>query len=138
MITHEGGTIPQENLTNYAADRVQTAGEVFLGLTMGCAQCHDHKYDPISIKEYYEFFAFFNELNDRGLDGNAGINAVPAILARTVLPTDEVAGLEAELAQCRAELDASEEGFAEWLAETRAKEAARGEGFALRPVEMLD
>ena len=72
MITHEGGTIPAENLTNYVADRVKTTGEVFLGLTMGCAQCHDHKYDPISQKEYYQFFAFFNELEDRGLDGNAG------------------------------------------------------------------
>ncbi len=138
MITHEGGTIPEENLTNYAADRVQTAGEVFLGLTMACAQCHDHKYDPISIKEYYEFFAFFNELSDKGLDGNSGINAVPAILASTVLPTGEVAGLEAELAQCRAELTASEEGFVEWLAGMRAKEAKRGEGFERRTVEMLD
>ena len=67
MITHEGGTIPEENLTNYTADRVKTTSEVFLGLTMACSQCHDHKYDPISIKEYYEFFAFFNELGDRGL-----------------------------------------------------------------------
>ena len=51
MITHEGGTIPEENLTNYVADRVKTTGEVFLGLTLGCAQCHDHKYDPITQRD---------------------------------------------------------------------------------------
>ena len=89
MITHEGGTIPAENLTNYVADRVKTTGEVFLGLTMGCAQCHDHKYDPISQKEYYQFFAFFNELEDRGLDGNSGINATPSLMTSTVLRDTE-------------------------------------------------
>ena len=70
MVTHEGGTIPEENLTNYNADRIKTLGESILGLTLGCAQCHDHKYDPITQREYYQMFAFYNSLSDKGLDGN--------------------------------------------------------------------
>ena len=74
MVTHEGGTIPEENLTNYNADRVKTLGESILGLTLACAQCHDHKFDPISQKDYFQTFAFFNSLSDKGLDGNGGVN----------------------------------------------------------------
>src|SRR6266481_255140 len=59
MVTHEGGTIPEENLTNYNVDRVKTLGESMLGLTLGCAQCHDHKFDPITQKDYYRFMAAF-------------------------------------------------------------------------------
>ena len=51
------------------ADRVDTTANVFMGLTMGCARCHDHKYDPISQKDYYRFFAFFNTIAEKGLDG---------------------------------------------------------------------
>jgi len=53
MNTHEGGTIPEENLTNYNVDRVKTLGEAVLGLTLGCCQCHNHKYDPMTQEEYY-------------------------------------------------------------------------------------
>ena len=95
MVTHEGGTIPEENLTNYNADRVKTLGESILGLTLGCAQCHDHKFDPITQKEYYQVFAFFNTLDDRGLDGDAGVNPGPSVAARTVLRTGEEPGLRA-------------------------------------------
>ena len=51
---------PESNRVNQVIDRVNTTGTVFLGTTLECAQCHDHKYDPISMKEYYELFAFFN------------------------------------------------------------------------------
>jgi hypothetical protein len=78
MVTHEGGTIPDENLTNYNADRVKTLGEAMLGLTLGCAQCHDHKFDPITQKDYFRTYAYFNSLGDKGLDGNAGVNPGPA------------------------------------------------------------
>ncbi len=87
MVTHEGGTIPEENLTNYNADRVKTLGEAVLGLTLGCAQCHDHKFDPITQKDYYQMFAFFNSLSDNGLDGNGGVNPGPFASAKTVLRT---------------------------------------------------
>lgn len=138
MVTHEGGTIPEENLTNYAADRVKTTSEVFLGLTMGCAQCHDHKYDPISQKEYYEFFAFFNELSDKGLDGNAGNNPAPKIMAKTVLPQDELPELRAELAGLRETLLQTRDGFDDWLADARAREASRGDRFETHRLKTLD
>jgi hypothetical protein len=89
MVTHEGGTIPAENLTNYNADRVKTLGEAVLGLTVGCAQCHDHKYDAITQKDYYSLFAYFNTLNDVGLDGNSGVNPRPYLKTKTFLQTGE-------------------------------------------------
>ncbi len=138
MITHEGGTIPEENLTNYVADRVKTTSEVFLGLTFGCAQCHDHKYDPISQKEYYEFFAFFNELDDRGLDGNAGRNAMPQVSASTVMARDELTSVNAELAAARTELSNATRGFDEWVTEERSQEKNRGDGFHYVDAELLD
>ena len=85
MITAEGGTIKLENLTNYAVDRVKTTSEAFLGLTMACAQCHDHKYDPISQEDFYRMFAYFNTLSDKGIDGAGGKNAEPIIHAKSPL-----------------------------------------------------
>ncbi len=76
MINYEGGAIPEEYLVEYVVDRVETTSTVWLGLTMGCARCHDHKYDPISQKEFYRFFAFFNTVAEKGLDGREG-NAQP-------------------------------------------------------------
>jgi len=65
-ITQEGGIIEEEYLTEYAADRVNTFSAAFLGLTVECARCHDHKYDPISQKEYFQLFDFFNNIPERG------------------------------------------------------------------------
>ena len=104
MITHEGGTIPEENLVNYVADRVKTTGEVFLGLTFACAQCHDHKYDPISQRDYYRLFAFFNSVPERGLDGDGGVNAVPQLETLSPLATEvEIEQVKSDLAILRAE-----------------------------------
>jgi hypothetical protein len=69
MITLEGGAIPEEYHVEYVVDRVSTTSTAFLGLTMGCARCHDHKYDPITQKDFYRFAAFFNTVPERGLDG---------------------------------------------------------------------
>ena len=105
---------------------------------MGCAQCHDHKYDPISQKEYYQFFAFFNELEDRGLDGNAGVNSAPRMMTSTVLRSDELDDIDAELAAVRQELSATTDGFSEWLAAERELEIGRGDGFHYLDAELLD
>ena len=78
MINFEGGAIPEEYQVEYVVDRVDTTSNAFLGLTMGCARCHDHKFDPISQKDFYRFFAFFNTVPEKGLDGRNG-NAVPIL-----------------------------------------------------------
>ena len=65
-ITQEGGVVQEEYLTEYAADRTHTFATAFLGLTVECARCHNHKYDPISQKEYYSLMSFFNSIPERG------------------------------------------------------------------------
>ena len=64
--SQEGGIVDEEYRIEYVADRTNTFGKAMLGLTVECARCHDHKYDPISQKDYYSLFAFFNSNNDRG------------------------------------------------------------------------
>lgn len=70
ITTSEGGAIEEEVYVRNVVDRVATTGTVFLGMTVGCAQCHDHKFDPISQKEFYQLFAYFNNLSNNPLDGN--------------------------------------------------------------------
>lgn len=65
--TNEGGSIEEEWRTEYVADRVHTMGTAFLGLTLECSRCHDHKYDPIGQRDYYSLFAFFNQIDESGL-----------------------------------------------------------------------
>ena len=78
MINFEGGAIPEEYQLEYVVDRVNTTSTVWMGLTMGCARCHDHKYDPIRQREFYRFSAFFNTIPEKGLDGRKG-NAAPVM-----------------------------------------------------------
>ena len=84
MNTHEGGTIGEEYRVTYTADKVDTVSTVFMGLTMKCAQCHDHKYDPISQEEYYKFFAFFNTSSEPG-NGAINANTAPLIEAESAI-----------------------------------------------------
>src|SRR5580704_8972544 len=83
-INSEGGIIDEEYRVSYVNDRVRTTSMAWMGLTMECARCHDHKFDPISQHDYYKFFAFFNNIDERGEDGRMA-NAAPIIKA----PTDE-------------------------------------------------
>jgi hypothetical protein len=78
----EGGIVEEEFLVEYAADRAETTATVWLGLTVGCARCHDHKFDPILQSEFYSLFAYFNNLDERGLVYNFG-NDGPQIPAPT-------------------------------------------------------
>jgi len=89
MNTHEGGTIEEEYRVAAINDKVDTVATAFLGLTMRCAQCHDHKYDPLSQKDYYRFFAFFNTSSESGKGGTNG-NANPMMTVSPLLQ-DEAA-----------------------------------------------
>ena len=62
----EGGIIPEEYAVEYVVDRVDTTSTVWLGVTLGCARCHDHKFDPFTQKEFYQMFAYFNQVPERG------------------------------------------------------------------------
>ena len=139
MVTHEGGTIPEENLANYNADRVKTLGEAIMGLTLGCAQCHNHKFDPLTQREYYQFVDFFNSLGDRGLDGDAGVNPAPSIEAKTVLPTTELDAVRARINELRGLLaQPAGEILGNWEQRQHEKLATRGRDFQTLPVELLN
>lgn len=77
-INSEDGSIPEEWRIENVADRVDTLGTAVLGLTLGCARCHDHKYDPISQRDYYQLFAYFNSIAEHGVGPNNG-NSPPFV-----------------------------------------------------------
>src|SRR5262249_29293372 len=82
MLNGEGGRIAEESRVDYVVDRVDTTFTVWLGLTAGCARCHDHKYDPIAQKEFYQVFAYFNNVPEKGKAIKYG-NSPPYIKAPT-------------------------------------------------------
>ena len=119
--TDEGGAIAEEYRVEYVVDRVKTTSTIWLGLTMECAQCHSHKYDPISQKEYYQFYAYFNQTADPGMQTRNG-NQTPIVN----VPNESNAPLadkaKAELEVLKKKLldhtKAAEKPFQDWLAAT--------------------
>jgi len=85
--SNEGGSIADEFKTVYAADRVDTFGTAVLGLTLGCARCHDHKFDPITQRDYYQFFSYFNNIDEYGLLLSTEIVPTPSLLLPTTAQT---------------------------------------------------
>jgi hypothetical protein len=126
MINFEGGAIPQEYLNAYIVDRVNTTATVWLGLTLACTQCHDHKYDPFTQKEFYQLYAFFNQVPENGLDGSRG-NAMPLLKAPTKDQETRLAEISAEVEGLRKQLNepvvVDEAAFKAWLVQMREKPA---------------
>lgn len=125
-LTNEGGSIPEEWLVENAADRVHTFGSAMLGLTLECARCHDHKYDPIAQRDYYSLMAVFNSIDENGLYDHSAKTPAPALM----LPTEEqqarltkarrrVAELETELAEAA---QAAAPEFDEWITSATAEQ----------------
>jgi mono/diheme cytochrome c family protein len=81
-INAEGGIVPEEYRVEYVVDRVDTTSTVFMGLTLGCARCHNHKYDPFTQKEYYQLTAYFNSIDEDGHSFDQG-NSPPVVAAPT-------------------------------------------------------
>ncbi len=92
----EGGSIAEEFLVEYGVDRVDTTSTVWMGLTLACSRCHDHKYDPLQQKEFYSFFGFFNNIPEKGKVFKYG-NSPPLIPAPTASQEAKLAAIEADL-----------------------------------------
>lgn len=103
VTTSEGGSINEEVLVRYAVDRTETMATVFMGLTLGCAVCHDHKFDPISQKEFYQLYAFFNAAADAAMDGNQ-LAPPPIVKAPSPEQTARIQELDSQLAQLRKQI----------------------------------
>ena len=99
----EGGIIPEEYQVEYVVDRVDTAFTVWLGLTMGCARCHDHKYDPLRHKEYYQVFAYFNNIPENGRAIKEG-NSPPYLKAPLPAEQQHLLELDRELSTIESRL----------------------------------
>lgn len=122
MQSQEGGIVPEEYRVEYVADRVNTLGRAVLGVSLECARCHDHKYDPVSQREYFEVFAFFNNNNETGQIPYSGIPS-PTVIVKSDADREKLAAIESEIAaleeKTRPENAAFDGGFARWRAEAR-------------------
>ena len=120
-MTNEGGSVPEEWRVESVADRVHTFGAAMLGLTTECARCHDHKYDPLTQRDYYRLFAYFDDIDEWGLYHDSSRVPTPSLLLPTEKQERAAKRLEAEIAAAereerRVETD-HEESFRGWLAE---------------------
>jgi hypothetical protein len=125
----EAGSIDEEWRVENVVDRVETTATVFLGLTMGCARCHDHKYDPVSQREFYGMYAFFNSIDEKGVYQETRGNVAPLITVKGPVDSAALEQLDAEVLLAKTQLDqatAATEGQLEaWLQSWREAPAAR-------------
>jgi mono/diheme cytochrome c family protein len=129
MINGEGGRIAEESRVEYVQDRVETTGTVWMGLTLTCCRCHDHKYDSFTQKEYYQLAAYFNSLDESGANDAGGLaNPVLSMPSREL--EERIAGLTLESQAAERELEAVEKriipGQSDW------ERSLTGEGGRLR------
>ena len=119
-ITIEGGVIDEEYRTEYVIDRVSTTTTTWLGLTYACARCHDHKYDPISQEDFFSFFAFFNNIPERGLNGFD-----PKKVIQSPLAAGARANVDGKIEALRTALDSVVKAHPKWEAKLRENVANR-------------
>jgi hypothetical protein len=128
ITTNEGGTIDEENLANYAADRVQTMGWVYFGLTTNCSQCHDHKFDPITQRDYYSMAAFFRNTTQKAKDGNVKDGLGPILVLPTEKDRPRWTALPAEIAAAQKLQNeartAAAKSFETWFASAKPADLA--------------
>jgi hypothetical protein len=126
----EGGRIEAEWFVETVIDRVETTGTTWMALTLNCARCHDHKYDPISQKEFYGLFAYFNSIEESGVLGREGSNTPPLIQLPDEAQTAELARLDAAIAKAEAAAKAANGEMAaaltRWEADQRTRLAGSG------------
>lgn len=141
-ITNEGGSNFLEFFVDGVSDRVNTVGTAFLGLTMECSKCHDHKYDPISQKEYFQLYAFFNSINESGVYNHGKITPPPSLLLPDRNQEKKLTDLQKNIDQLTQKLGALEEeaqpSFEAWKKETllRMETAAVAPSSATQPVKL--
>ena len=101
--TEEGGSQAKEYLAIYFADRVRNVSQTFMGATMGCAQCHDHKYDPFTTKDFYSFGAFFADLEERGV--YSARKRPPEITVPVAGQREKIAAFDTQIAELKAQIE---------------------------------
>ncbi|MCW3051557.1 MAG: hypothetical protein JWN14_727 [Chthonomonadales bacterium] len=135
-INTEGGVIPEEWRVETVIDRVETTSQVWLGLTTGCARCHDHKYDPISQKEFYQFYAFFNNVPESGTGVETPVNHPPIMRAPTADQQQKLAEFVEQLkaldTQTGARLAANRQAAADWKPEPAQADTTVSTGLVAR------
>ena len=97
--TNEGGSVELEWRTEYAADRVHTFGTAMLGMTLECARCHDHKFDPVPQQDYYNLFAFFNNVDEWGMYHDSSRVPTPSLLLPTEQQEKQIADIQQRMAK---------------------------------------
>ena len=129
MTTNEGGTIDEENVANYANDRVSTFGWVYLGVTMNCAACHDHKFDPITQKDFYSMAAYFRNTVQPPKDGNSKDSTPSVLVPQTDADAKRWKALPTEVAAAKTAVDerkkSAQTDFAAWVKTASAAEFAK-------------
>ncbi|QDT41393.1 Planctomycete cytochrome C [Gimesia alba] len=118
VTTNEGGSIAEEVYVRNVIDRVETTGQAFMGLTLGCAVCHDHKFDPFTKTEFYQLFAFFNNLDGPAMDGNIK-DSPPSLRVPNAAQSKQLKAFKDQLAalgqQGNNRIKTNEPAFQSWL-----------------------